>query len=373
MIPFIEKHIRDISGREPLFIKLPSKQIRRSDVSTISFLVNVLTDKGELPFAIVKIPRDQKNPYSIETLRLEHNNLSFLSGRIKEGLKGSIPSIIFLKEIENCLVLAESRIKGSEMSSTILSSPQILETFLKNLDAASGWLISFLSSFEKKTCSLPGTVSLIIEEYSSLFPKRDKKIFSRSFELLEHFSNTLADKDTPIVPQHGDYHADNIFMENGNISGVIDWEDFSTEEHPPCFDLIHFIYTYLEALYGAFLNMGSLELTRSLQINEPFYNRIDAAIRSFCKDAGIDHELMELFIPLYLLKSLSAAGDPRKQAKTAIKKLELMFMFSPRSIKGLSGYMAYVNYLNLEKRYKDSGEADQAALCRKMMNDIEST
>jgi len=372
MIPFIEKYIRDISGREPLFIKLPSKQIRKSDVSTISFLVKVLTEKGELPFAIVKIPRDPKNPDSVETLRLEHHNLSFLTGKIKEELKSSIPSTIFLKEIEGCLVLAESIVKGSEMSSTILGSPQILETFLKNLDAASGWLISFLSSFDKKTCKLQRTVSRTTEEYSSLFPKRDKKVFSRSFELLEHFSNTLANKDIPLMPQHGDYHADNIFMENGKISGVIDWEDFSTEAHPPCFDLIHFIYTYLEALYGAFFNMGSLELTRSLQINEPFYNRIDAVFGSFCKDTGIDLELMELLIPLYLLKSLSAAGNPRKQAETAIKKLELMFMFSPRSIKGLSGYMAYVNYLNLEKRYKDSGSADQAAICRKMMNDIES-
>jgi len=370
MIPFIEKRIRDISGGEPLFIKLPAKQIRKPDVSTISFLVKVLTDKGELPFAIVKIPRNPKNPDSIETLRLEHNNLSFLSGKIKEELKGSIPSIIFLKEIEGCLTLAESCIKGSEMSYTILGSPQILETFLKNLDVASGWLISFLSSFDKKTCGLQKTISITTEEYSSLFPKRDKKIFSRSFELLDNFSNTLAGKDTPIAPQHGDYHADNIFMENEKISGVIDWEDFSTEGHPPCFDLIHFIYTYLEALYGAFLNMGSLELTRPLQINEPFYNRIDAALRSFCNNIGIDHELMELFIHLYLLKSLSAAGNPRKQAGTAIKKLELMFMFSPRSIKELSGYMAYINYLNFERKYRNSGETEQADLCKKMMTEI---
>ncbi len=261
MIPFIGEYIREKFNIDPIFILLESRQIRQAELSTISFLVKKKEKDREDPFAIIKMPRYADNIQALRTLELENENLTILSKKLSQELLSSVPSILFFDKISDAYVLGERFIAGLEMSSAILKGPSILDNFAANSIAASSWLSEFEDSFEKRPTGSHQITESLSNDLSSKLSQTNYRLLNKALKIL----SAEPDRQMAIVPQHGDFHASNIFMKNGKIAGVIDWEDFSLVSHPPCYDLVHFIYTYIEALYEAALRSGSLELTKDLQ------------------------------------------------------------------------------------------------------------
>lgn len=67
----------------------------------------------------------------------------------------------------------------------------------------------------------------------------NKSIFSNAFEYLFSNSEVLKFEQGPVL-LHNDLHPKNIIVDNGNFSGVIDWECSQFGE--PDFELCHFIH-----------------------------------------------------------------------------------------------------------------------------------
>lgn len=372
MIPFIKSCISARFGIDPEFTLLESRQIRQPELSTISFLVRAKDRSGAVPFALVKIPRYPKEPQASMTLELERDNLDYVSRTLSGKLSKNVPSVLFYETIQNCPVLAETCVDGAEMTSTILAKPDVLDPFFDNLSIASSWLTMLHNSFETKTDVLEDAVRRILGEALSSLPEDSRALLAGAAKVLSGALEKNSSKSINVVPQHGDYHASNIFIRGKEVSGVIDWEDFSRDGHPACYDYMHFVFTYIESLYETFLGAGSLDLTRSLQADKGLQEMIDASFKNYCATTKTDDSMVSVYIILYLLRSLTCAAGPRKNASAAVNKLLIMLSLAPKDIPELISCMAYKNYVLLKDKFTASGDTAGVEFCNKMVSEIRS-
>jgi len=312
MIPFIKEYLLNNwqnlnlgpAPKDLGFIKLGDRAVKDESLRTASFIVT----KSETPVLIIKIPRDPANPYVQASLKLEDNNLKLIRDKLKGSkLLEAIPQSIFLEQINGTLVQAETTVSGTDMGKTYVSE-NIVKTAAENLTLAFDWLAEFQLAFG-------GT------------------------------------------PQHGDFHASNLFVSKGNISGVIDWEDFKLD-YPPCYDVFYFIKTYSEALYGFIDQAKNPALIQSLTFGD--YPKIcQQAINNYCQKVGIDPKTSGTFFPLYVEEALKIAASPRKKALGACKNLQILQKFQPLTLQKLFLVSALFSYTKIGAEAKAKETLDK--------------
>lgn len=373
MIPYIKEYLlknwENLKlGQRPndlLFIKFEDRLIRSQDVSIITFLVKKIIDNSEIPSLIVKIPRYPENPYANLTLKNEYNNLIKVQEKINNiQIINTMPKIIFMVTINNSLILAENFLSGSDMGSTILNN-DIPKTFIDNFGLASSWLINFQTSYGGRTIKLGDFMinyaEKIINDYIVNFPEKSSS-HNAFFKNIINACEKSCDKEIVIFPQQTDYHASNILLNNGKVSGVIDWEDFE-EFGLPCFDLFHFITTYHEGLYNYFCKTGYWEGIDKLSNDPEWLTILNNAISKFyLVPLNIDPELVHIFIALYAIKCVLIAGSSRKEALAILPIKEYMLSLNPSSLSDLLVSITIIYFNRLRRKAIANNKKDLADL-----------
>ena len=381
MIPAVKQYLLEHwvdfdLGDKPddlLFIKFMDRGIRSAEVGCLTFLVKQVRRSLERPVLIVKIPRYPKNPEANRSLELEFNNLSLVRSRSeKDNIINSIPRPIFLKTIDSCQVLAISFLAGGDLGRWFVT-PDPFESAEIKYKMAFDWLISFQKLMGEKPAELDEGfidkyVNGPIEKYRQTF-SADTERYKQYFTKIASNAREKIGKKIKLYPQHGDWHASNILAANGKISGVIDWEDFSLDA-PPCYDLFYFIRTYTDALYNSLIYRDDPVLIDNLANSTRYFEVVERIIEYYCKNIEIDIELVNVFLPLYIIGSLNAAGDPRKVALPACERGELLLSMEIENIRNLVTALSVFAYLDLGKRAYAANNLELVGICKERMNAI---
>ncbi|MFC1540505.1 aminoglycoside phosphotransferase family protein [Candidatus Margulisiibacteriota bacterium] len=358
-------------GKKPedlILSKFAERGIRAPEVSIITYLATGLTRGKETPLLILRTPKLATNPQALASLETEFNNLTAILKELRDKkILKTIPAPIFLENIHSLRVLCMAFLAGQPLSKKMISE-NILKTTAANFQLAFGWLSGFqkkLGAAEKAAAA--EVAARVIGTYERSFPKKPARAqyFSKIRKLAEQFPA----KDIPVLAQHADFHAENVFLEQGRVSGVIDWEDFDVRG-VPAFDLYHFIYTYFEALFATFSHAGNADLLEMFSAGEPVIKAVRSVVREYFQEMGLRPELAQVLVPLYLAHSVCLAGSPRKQAQHAMKKLEILLELCPLSLADLLLAMTVFNWSALAKKAQADGDQKLAQYCAAKKNEI---
>lgn len=163
-----------------------------------------------------------------------YNNNSTLRLLNKKNID-FIPTLSGEKRISNHCCSVEECINGRNINSDDLNDKDIKEKIYKQA-------IEKLIIFQRLTLS---QAILIDDTYDRLIKipfLKSKSQFSSKFhhvfDVLEiYIKNSFSNKTLPLVLYHGDYSADNLMIQNENITGIIDWE-YAIQNCLPLMDLI---------------------------------------------------------------------------------------------------------------------------------------
>jgi len=341
MIPFIKRRLLEEwpklgLGERPddlLFIKFADRGIRRAEVSIISSLVKGKYRGEEKPLFIFRFPRYAGSSEARSSLETEFSNLNVIHGKLDDQ---TVPKVVYWGEINDYRVLAVSFLPGAPLSRQMLSD-NILRSYIGNFGLAFSWLVNWQKAF--------GSAGQI----------------------------TLAELPAlalPRWPQHGDYHADNIFVLEGAVSGVIDWEDFELAG-APCFDLYHFIRTYFEGINEYFAKTDRVEELSYFTESREVGTVVRATIDNYYQLAGIDPQAEKVLLSRYLSYAASLAASPRKRAEGALKRLNILLKLAPSSIEELLFYQSVFNYGEIYQRAKEKQAQRLIELSRSKISEIQ--
>ncbi|MFH1361981.1 MAG: aminoglycoside phosphotransferase family protein [bacterium] len=373
MIPFVEKYLlKNWSsfelGRQPkalIFTKFADRGIRATQVGVVSFLVKGVYPHLEKPLLIVRIPRYPQNQQACLSLENETKNLLLISSKLS-GAK--VPKVVFFEKINSSPVLGISYLAGSPLSQRILSK-NILKDYVGNFGLAFSWLIGFQKGFGAgEAVLLNDLIDQVIRDYVQVFPQNGSER-RNYFGKIKLAAEQFKEVKISLFPQHGDFHTDNIFTQAGQISGVVDWEDFS-DAGIPGFDVFHFIRTYFEALFDYFTKALDIKAIKALAQGPDSLAVVAATLKNYCQSIALSPELEKILIPLYLVQSATIAGSAHKQATRALKRLEVLLKLEIMGVADLVSQMSVLNYGDLYKTALANKDEQLANLCREEIKKI---
>ena len=379
MIRLIKEHLLGKWGAlglgvlpdELFFIKFADRRIRAAEVGIISFLVKGRYGREERPLFILRVPRYPANKAANLSLELEYQNLKFIHDRLTDdNLRQSIPRAVVWEQICNTNVLAVSFLAGTSLNRGMLKA-DLLTNYLQQAKLAFYWLMAFQKGMGSAALlSAEQVVEKVIGEYAAVFPDH-QAVRAEYFSALRAKARKLTGSQIPQFAQHGDFHAENIFVVENRVAGVIDWED-SSLAGIPAFDAFHFIRTYFEALFGYAVERLDLDLLDSLSTGENTFKAIRVTLADYCNKMGIDPRFESIWVPVCLIQSASFAGSPRKEARGALGVFDLLLQLEPFSLEDLFFYMSILNYRDLAKKAVDAKISSLANSCLERINAIQA-
>ncbi len=379
MIPFIKNYILEhwtgynLGGRpdELFFIKFPDRGIKDPNLTNLSFLVKAVIGGSERPVMIVRTPRYAGNTAPESALGSEYNNLVAIHNKLGDAdLKATIPFPFFFEKINDGAVFSQSLVFGEEMADTLFAG-NIFERFLQNVKLSLNWLIPFEKDIGGKKIRISsdfidGYAAKKIDIYRGYSPKLSQHLEG----YFNNIINTLRGhegRELTIYPQHYDFHASNIFIKNGKVSGVIDWEDFLFDALP-MFDLYHFIKTYIEGVSNALGESNPLLLGQLLSAD--MIKIAKFAVAEYCKACGIEPALADVFLALYLIESQNIAADPKRKAMASFTRGELVLSYRVSNIDDLILSMGIIPLTFANQKALSAGDQELAKKCQESLQAI---
>lgn len=380
MIPFVKGFLMDNwqglgLGERPddlLFVKFADRRIRASEVGIVSFLVKKVSGGKEEPLIVLRLPRYFNNEAAKATLAGEYKNLVSIHKRLGDPeILSAIPRPVVWEEIDHHRVLGVSFLAGSDLSDGMVSA-RILESYVERYDLAFDWLIKFQKKLDpRNNISVTELAKKVIGDFRASFSGNVGPV-EKYLSVLQGRAGKLERKNCPLFPQHADFHAENIFLSGGKVSGVVDWEDFDPEGIP-AFDLFHFIKTYFEALFDYFGKKGDVAAIEKLSSDRDIIRVIKMTEEKYFQAMGIDPELSQVLLPLYLIRSVNLAADPRKKAMAAMKRMILLLQLGPFDIYDLFLFMSLGAYVPIYRRAAAQKDQALAKLCQERIANIQRT
>lgn len=350
MIPQIKKEIMQMSILEAreysdvIFEKYASRSIRAQELEIVTLKATFVKNTSEIKSLMIKFPRIFKNMAALKTLQNEHKNLNSVN-KLLHGteLADCAPKPIFLKTINSCPVLATEFMDGTLLSE-LLFSRDVYNQFL----VYSSKTVPWLQRLKKLPCQtgepipLTDHLNFLADFHISKFPDFSIPNAIKMERLKELFKMPPSMK---AVCQHNDFHADNLFLSKDGRLLLIDWEDFSCNSIPS-FDAIHFVATFIDALFLVLKSSGRLSAISQINSDEN-WKRSFQDYFDLCMDLlDIPQELKSIIIPIYLLQSVYLASDERKQSSKSISKLNFLLSTFPQSIADLAESIELYNLLD---------------------------
>ena len=353
---------------ELLFIKTKDRGIRDPKVGTITFQVINKTLFSEELILIVRIPRYASNKEANSTIQLEYDNLRLVHAALKNSpISNNIPKAVFLETIGDSKVFGIGVLRGTSMGGTILSE-NLVSPMKKNLQISFNWLITLQKSLgNHRRQNIEELAYATIEKYKTL--SDNTETHNNYFEGIIEKAKNAPRQDVPIYFQHTDFHAGNIFIKDGEISGVIDWEDFSMT-NLPCFDVFHFIKTYLDSFYDYFSGQNNPQLMEKFMSSNQLSAILQDAIDFYFREMKIDIKLFEILLPLYLIESSSICKIPRKRADYYSWVFDILLLAKAFTLADFINSLGVFSYQNMRKKAAEKGNNELVEYCTRKINTL---
>ncbi len=382
MIPAVEKYLIEnwskLKGYQKpdklLFIKFEERRIRAAEVAIITVLIKGKYGSEEKPLFILRFPRYPDNREANRSLEKENKNLSLVQEKLKgSNLAQTVPEALIYDTVLGSRFLIISFLSGRDSVSS-LDLANMMKSYVELFAKSFAWREEFDKAW--------GGVEKVVDEeliqtfavgeielYKKTFPKSAGRFEQYLNRIIECSKKHMGEKIT-ILPQHVDFHASNIFLQEGRVSGVIDWEDFE-EKGLPCFDLFHYIKTLIEAFYDTAARQGDLNFIVSLSEDQNWLQAVRSLAEQYSKSAGTGPALWDVLIPLFLIKSQNIAGSPGKLALHIAKRNELLLQLMPFSLEELIYYMSSFAYGDIYKKAAAEGKQEIVAVCKQKVRALQ--
>jgi len=269
-------------------------------------LVPFLLRDGEPgPFAVLKLQSAPAGP----GLEREWNALQYLRTRLPEELLSTLPRPLHYTRLGPMEVLLKSCLPGRSMDVEIGRRPVSRGTLGRHMIDGAVWLACFHMTtrsrerrvdFERETAPVMKALTSMAE---GIDPKGDR-----------FWIEPLTSRTTriPLCACHGDFGAWNLLVRRRSrsmggpmldISGVVDWEHFSTEA-APFTDLFHFALTYgLDYPWTPYQKSAPEEAFRlAFQEVSPVSEAIRSAFSVYCDLTGTPREALRPLFHCFLLR-----------------------------------------------------------------------
>jgi hypothetical protein len=183
------------------------------------------------PSVVAKLPRYGRTG---EPLRREATALDAVWTALPDMVRRAIPRPLGLHLIDGTEVLLQTGVPGSHLFGATASGRLRPATLARQVDLALTWCAALQSVSARWVLT---DDSVLAEKLEPAAKKAvalldgDAKVGSLLDRAIER-ARALRGTRLPLVTTHGDYWAGNLFVEDGTVSGVVDWERAALDELP---------------------------------------------------------------------------------------------------------------------------------------------
>ncbi len=256
------------------------------------------TSKGTRPVAVLKLSRLPR--FNGDTVG-EQAVLSRVHQSLDVSLQRTLPRPLGLFRYGSHAVGIESCAAGRSLTATSSRWRAPLPAKLEDLRLVARWLAEFHRQSELRRLSwgqetAEHWIGRSLADYRRTFGTSPAE--ERLFAAVSRRSRALRDESMPLVWQHHNFGAWNIFRAGQEIN-VIDWEHGRVGL--PLYDLLHFVTHWIYTARGRRGDAGALHDFRELfcepEACDPIVKAVHAAITEYMACLGLDHG----FLPLLLV------------------------------------------------------------------------
>ena len=293
----------ELLGEEPSSVLLVNSW--RGDFSTVAGLV--FRSRAARPVLAFKAATVAA---LAEAVRTEARNLETLAGGFAPSFPDSVPRPLKLVAEGEVTLLVESVVEGSPIRPP---SGALWEPWLEGLlERVVLWLEAFHAAAGSAPHPLVGEEfeTLVLGPFVAYLANFSTNAAERGFlEAMMKQAEGLRGQVLPVVPQHGDFCAANVFVGPASAVGVIDWEE-PFFPSLPLMDLLHFVSS--AGLSGeARLDGDGLALFRAVFLDPgPLKRVVTRAVHRAGRrqglDAGKTRVLAARYWVAYALEKLAA-------------------------------------------------------------------
>lgn len=200
-------------------------------------------DNTDHPLVILKMQRDPAQNHKLERSVQRAQQVRML---LDGSIRATVPAMSLLLPINGLVCVAEKALPGRPLESALLSN-DCDRIVAKGCRAFADWLVHF------QACTCCSWLEISREALELLLFRPLEKFIGVDDTyraLVEDATESLLGVEVPLVWAYGDAHPSNILLNEGTVSGVVDWEGTSPERWPT-FDWFQFVLSWAQELIKA--------------------------------------------------------------------------------------------------------------------------
>jgi Phosphotransferase enzyme family len=202
---------------------------RRPTTGMVTVLLFRPDDRS--PSVVAKLPR--YGPTGVP-LRREAAALDAVWAALPDGVRRAIPRPLGLHLVDGTQVLLQTGVPGSHLFGTTASGWLRPAALARQLGLALAWCSALQSASTRWVVTDDSLLAEKLEppakEVVALLDG-DAKVGSLLDRTIEQ-ARALRGTRLPLVASHGDYWAGNLFVQDGRVCGVVDWERAALDDLP---------------------------------------------------------------------------------------------------------------------------------------------
>jgi len=326
----IEKHLEKmILGKWPCFYdEEPPKNIdfnilssfvsRDLKLSPAIIFANAVTTDKKKPVFIIKMQRDPA--VDIVKLSLEHEFKALQTMSKNNIFARFVPSPVFSGVMEGHMLNVETIIKGTTLNDLLVgvaSREDVSLHLRKVLILLKDLYFSTYVSDESYSNFCSRFLSPELNMFSDVL--KDYSVYFKGYFSFDEKNVVL-----PLYSQHGDFFVSNILFDKHEISGIIDFEDFSAKGLPMG-DLYNFLITYI-------FSLKRTGVDKKLNFGDWFIDLVGGIVSDYAKNAKIPEEVHDDLFRAYVLHSINREMGPRRNNLELARFLMNSFKDKPKNV-----------------------------------------
>jgi hypothetical protein len=183
------------------------------------------------PVVVAKLPRYGATG---APLRREALALDAVWRALRGAVRDAIPRPLGLHRIDGTEVLLQTGVPGSHLVASTASGRLHPATVARQLDLALAWCVAMQAASGRSVVVDDALIATRIEPLASAVLTvldGDRPVASLLDRTIAQ-ARRLRGTRLPLVVCHGDYWAGNIFVRDGRVCGVVDWERAAVDDLP---------------------------------------------------------------------------------------------------------------------------------------------
>lgn len=278
--------------------------------------------RDERPVAVLKI----RHARAGRELASEWDALRQVAARLPAEMRASVPRALGYERFGASEVLLLAALPGRSMDFALGRRPAPETMIADHFRRAALWLARFHTATRCR--------DRIFEIERNLGPVQEA-LSARTPGWERHERAWLGDLQAlrcPLSASHGDFWPRNLLIERNErpgagastLSGVVDWEHFSTAS-PPFEDLFHFALSYALNYSWTPYQRHSPEAAFRLAFLEenPLSRGVQLYFQTYCECSGFPHEAMRGLFHFFLLRRWIQTRHPSRKLETGDSDLWL--------------------------------------------------